>query len=78
MQVFKVCGEGAMDGSNVRKLCQISKNQDKYARGRKFRRLYLVTDHFKKNVKAKFWEKRGDTQILNYTIFFVGEGAARV
>jgi hypothetical protein len=25
----------------------------------------------KKNVKAKFWGKRGDTQILNYTFFFL-------
>jgi hypothetical protein len=38
-----------------------------------FGRLYLVTDDLKKR-KSKIWGKRGDTQILNRTIFCTGSG----
>ena len=42
-----------------------------------FGRPYLVTDDLKTS-KGKILGKRGDAQILNYTIFCRGAGPARV
>lgn len=59
------------------KWCQFKKKRTNMLGEEEFGRPYLVTDDLKTS-KGKILGKRGDAQILNYTIFCRGAGPVRV